>query len=96
MSVGYCPTCEREWDALSEAHCACCCRQFTSDSAFDRHRVKSECVDPGSIRDKHGEAVLELTQRASGPTWKRAGEPDHIFASKPTGEQNPEVSGEAA
>lgn len=81
---GYCPDCGREWDALGEAHCACCCKHFTSDSAFDVHRVKGECVDPATIKvvkgEREGEAVLELTTRASGLAWKRAGEPEHHFA----------------
>jgi hypothetical protein len=93
--IGYCPTCKREWNTHGEAHCACCCSHFASDSAFDRHRAKGECVDPASLRTRKGEAVLELTTRASGPAWKRAGEPDHIFASALTGEESQTVRGVA-
>lgn len=92
--IGYCPDCKREWEALGEAHCANgCCRHFTSDSAFDRHLVKDECVDPAELRTKDGDPILELTERASGPAWKRAGEPDPRFVSALTGEQNPALTG---
>lgn len=78
--TGYCPDCRREWEALGEAHCALCCRHFTSDSAFDRHQVKGECVDPVTLTNRADEFVLQLTERASGPAWMLASDGDHHFA----------------
>ena len=41
-----CKVCKREWSGLKRVHCGECHENFSSTSAFDKHRVKFKCVDP--------------------------------------------------
>jgi|GEM_PF-3433574 len=80
----HCQDCHRTWTAKAEAHCAGCCRHFTSDNAFDRHlaSVTSDdtCHDPGTILRKDGGPVLEVFDRWHGPVLRVAGNKDGRFA----------------
>lgn len=56
----HCQQCHRTWAGASEAHCRMCCAHFSSNSAADRHWVRSKHVSPVQ--------VAELSQREDG-TW---------------------------
>jgi hypothetical protein len=82
--IGYCLDCGRKWSARGEAHCAMCCRHFSSDSAFDRHLAAPDadenCYDPATLTKKNGQPAFVLTERASGPMWMEWDEREHPFA----------------
>ena len=77
-----CVDCGRRWTAKGEAHCAGCCRHFSSDSAFELHVKKppeygprpfETCRDPATVRTRKGEPKLVLTESRWGPLWSRPG-----------------------
>lgn len=75
---GECGTCHRWWTGLSTAHCPSCHRNFTTITAFDKHRAGSHthntrhCVDPETIHDRNGNRVLVEAGRPF-PCWGYAG-----------------------
>jgi len=56
----------------AECLCTICGRYFSSDYGFDRHLKavnQSGCNDPAAVRNRRGDPVFELVDRAGGPTW---------------------------
>jgi hypothetical protein len=56
-SIGWCPTCHLAWSSTTQAHCAACCRHFSSERAFDLHQGTRKngltlCRDPTRMRGK--------------------------------------------
>jgi hypothetical protein len=54
---GWCPACRLAWSSKAEAHCAHCCRHFSSEQAFDAHQRLSKlgqvvCRDPARTRGR--------------------------------------------
>lgn len=48
------PPCGNWWTGLGRAHCAACCRTFSTDSAADKHRIGKHgadrrCADPATV-----------------------------------------------
>jgi hypothetical protein len=41
-----CQTCGKDWTGFKRCHCATCHLNFTSLSAFDKHRKDFKCLDP--------------------------------------------------
>lgn len=41
--------CKQWWTGNERSHASCCCRTFSSLSAFDRHRKGATCNDPASV-----------------------------------------------
>ena len=71
-------SCGARWTGHSAAHCASYHRTFTSDTAFDMHRVGLVCNDPatlvyGETSARAGEHKMELKQRHYGEVWGCAG-----------------------
>lgn len=65
------PACGSWWTGAGRAHCAACCRTFSSDSAADKHRrgvfgVDRGCVDPASVG-------LVARERPFGLLWGHPG-----------------------
>jgi hypothetical protein len=82
-----CPDCGRIWTALREAHCAACCRHFSSDSAFDAHifppppygpRPFKTCCDPARLR-KGGKPKLICVDLPEGRMWSWPGSRSGAF-----------------
>ena len=71
-----CGRCDNRWGGLNTAHCGArnCHQTFTGIVAFDKHRAGSHaagtrhCVDPATLRDKHGQPVLVDAGRGY-PCW---------------------------
>ena len=58
-AIGWCPACRLAWSSTVEAHCARCCRHFSSEQAFDAHQRLGKlrqvvCRDPARM---HGRLV---------------------------------------
>jgi hypothetical protein len=84
-----CRDCGRRWTALQEAHCAACCRHFSSDSAFDLHQrldhrpckghpnsrcnARSVCQDPKTLTKRDGSPRLVEVVTPNGSTWAHPG-----------------------
>lgn len=66
-------SCGARWTGTSIAHCAACHRTFSSDSAFDMHRVDLKCVDPESMKKKDGKPKLILKERGEVEMWSHPG-----------------------
>ena len=72
-----CPDCGRQWTALEEAHCAGCCRHFSSDSAFDKHLIAppqgprpfKTCRDPAALHKADGSPRLIQVETDHGSMW---------------------------
>lgn len=61
--------CTAGWSATRKAHCAGCCRNFTTPNNFDKHLSKGEhlaCLDPTTVG---------LVLNANG-LWSTPGEVD--------------------
>jgi hypothetical protein len=43
-----CLACGKTWTGHKRCHCASCHENFSSVSAFDRHRQHFSCLNPGS------------------------------------------------
>lgn len=61
--LGHCRRCGLTWMATGLAHCAGCCRSFTSVGLFDRHRVAvltsgTPCLNPAELMDKGEPAMI--------------------------------------
>jgi hypothetical protein len=41
--------CGSWWTGNERSHASCCCRTFSSLSAFDRHRKGARCNDPATV-----------------------------------------------
>jgi hypothetical protein len=84
----HCTSCHRTWSAHAQAHCAACCRHFSSVSAFDAHqrqrnyrdsegrwlwRVDVICHDPETLTKKDGSARLVQVEDQYGAMWALPG-----------------------
>lgn len=71
-SLIQCSGCENRWSGLSAAHCSACHRTFTGITAFDIHRVGSQCTNPADILGRDGQPRLAPVQK---PYWSGWGYP---------------------
>jgi hypothetical protein len=60
-----CQTCGKDWTGFKRCHCGACHLNFTSLSAFDKHRKDFKCLDPA----KRGLVERDGYWGAPG-TWK--------------------------
>jgi hypothetical protein len=61
--IGWCPACHLSWTSTTHAHCAACCRHFSSERAFDLHQRTAKdgrtvCRNPERLRGRN-RLVLE-------------------------------------
>jgi hypothetical protein len=73
-----CLGCGKTWTGHRRAHCATCHENFSSTSAFDRHRINFVCLKPwerGLIL-KDGYWAWAATNRAF--TARRQGKVAHV------------------
>jgi hypothetical protein len=54
--------CKQWWTGNERSHASCCCRTFTSLTAFDRHRKGGHCNAPDTVG-------LIARQKPYGELW---------------------------
>lgn len=68
--IGACPHCESSWhQSEGKAHCATCCRTFSTERNFRAHRTGApewSCVDPATLLDKQGRPRFKTRAEATG------------------------------
>lgn len=67
-----CKGCGSRWTGLNAAHCAGCCRTFTSATGFDKHRRDGRCLDPATARARNGYLIFVPADRP-WPGWSLPG-----------------------
>jgi hypothetical protein len=72
--------CGLEWAALAQAHCTVCHGQFASTGVAERHWTKDGHTDPGSVRRKNGDPLLELR---NGVWHSYGSRPSDVWSSEP-------------
>jgi hypothetical protein len=90
-----CGDCGRKWTGVQEAHCAGCCRHFSSDTAFDAHLVApppfgprpfGTCRDPAELVKGDGSPRLTEVAARFGSTWSWPGSrPPETMPENPKG-----------
>ncbi len=76
-----CSGCSRTWTGFSMAHCGSChTHTFSGVTAFDRHRQRGQCLDPGKVfkteEDGSKTPVYELRTSGPEPIWAFPADPD--------------------
>lgn len=80
---GECPRCGAWWTGANTCHCTGCHRNFTSQTACDKHRAGSHerdtrhCLDPATVvhgpRSKHAGKPMLVDADRDYPCWGFAG-----------------------
>ncbi len=75
-AVSHCRDCHRSWRLKSEGHCAGCHQHFSSEKAFDLHRMgaytpvgERYCAAPASVTYSTGTRKLFARETAYGMVW---------------------------
>jgi hypothetical protein len=64
----HCRGCHGSWSIGTDIqHCVTCHRTFTNVRAADFHRVRGECRDPATVRDRQHRPRLAPSRRHRGP-----------------------------